>query len=548
MNSWLSKKYTSLRGTWTKFCRSVSSQDRLLLRTIWPIATVAAILLGVALYGAGRVHRLQQRSAEILSENVTSVRAAEELETSLREVRYRLKRYQVTRSARHLQEIERLRPRSRRWLDEVERLAASARERDLMARVRGAYGLLMREIARISPEASRDSVDLDQLADEILPNKILLHTQRYIDLNEEQLARNSDRNELAARRLIYGMILVGALGGIAGVALGYVLARRMWRTIVQLSFPLRNVAGTLSGVVGPVSICADPGFEDLELVLQRISHRVEAVVARLQQSERETLHAEQLAAVGQLAAGLAHEIRNPLTSMKVIMQSTVRPQDLDAEDLRVLQEETDRLENSVQMFLDFARPPRLEQRPHNLRDAVEHSLSLVAAQADRLRIKLKYAPPEMPVVVEADVTQLRQVMLNLLLNAFEAVRPCGTIEVVVKQDKEPAKADCGESQGWGVVCVIDDGVGLRTEDQSRLFDPFFSTKVTGLGLGLSICKRIIEAHCGEITAHSPPTGGARFTIRLPLSRSTTRTPAAQLSDAPAKPTNGRGYDKVAYCR
>jgi signal transduction histidine kinase len=144
-----------------------------------------------------------------------------------------------------------------------------------------------------------------------------------------------------------------------------------------------------------------------------------------------------------------------------------------------------------------------------LRELVEQTVGLVAGQAAACQGRVECRLPPGPVPVVVDPGQVRQVLLNLLLNALEAVSAGGTIRV---------RVECGADR-WVTLRVEDDGRGLPAALGPRIFAPFVSTKETGLGLGLSICKRIVEAHGGTIAAAGRPEGGAAFTVRLPLAPS-----------------------------
>jgi signal transduction histidine kinase len=209
-----------------------------------------------------------------------------------------------------------------------------------------------------------------------------------------------------------------------------------------------------------------------------------------------------------MAAGIAHELRNPLMPMKILVQSAADRQPspgLDGRDLAVLEQEISRLERSIQMFLDFARPPQIEKRTFEARDVLEQIVQLLEARAERQGVRIERRFPDEPLLILADVGQFRQVVLNLLLNALDAVPQGGTIRLGLRK----------EGDKWLTLAVADTGCGLPASLGAEIFEPFVSTKETGLGLGLSICKRIVEAHEGEIQAANRPEGGAVFTVRLP---------------------------------
>ena len=517
-----------LTKKWTRNQPERDMDLRLLRQTTLPVIAVGILLLAAGIIGAWQVHRLHKKGSDILSENVSSIRAAEELETVALEIRYRLKRFMVTQNERHLDEISSQVEAGTEWRELARKFAKTQREEQIVDRLDRSYEKLTSEFGSMLQQT--DSAELllsaDYLADEIIPNRILKGTRNYIDLNELQLAQSREESRSAANQLMFGLVSLGTCGGVAGLIAGFVISRRVTRTIVQLALPLKDTAGKLDQVVGPISFSADLSFDDLESMLKTVSSQVTKVVERLQTQEREMLRAEQLAAVGQLAAGLAHELRNPLTSLKPILQLADAPSDLSERDLDVLKQEIARLEKAVQTFLDFARPPQLERRPVDLRQLVRESSELVSRQAERKRVTIHLHLDEPMAPVMGDANQLRQVTLNLLINALDAVSINNEIHVHVKADYGPgnlsdlaetmAKNRSGRKCAVGLIKVVDDGPGIPDEISGRIFDPFVSTKDSGMGLGLSICKRIIEAHSGQITVENCSGSGAEFTVRLPL--------------------------------
>ena len=290
--------------------------------------------------------------------------------------------------------------------------------------------------------------------------------------------------------------------------------RGLRRSLIQLSVLIRDTAGRLEEGVGPLTFSGGD-LGELENVLRLIAGRVRAIVERLQQRERDYLLAEQLAAVGQLAAGMAHELRNPLTSMKILVQGAQATADAEGDswivsglsrrDLAVLEEEITRLEQHIQSFLDFAQPPKLEKRTLDVQPLVEQTLAFIAGRAAAAAVRIEFVAPPDQATAAVDPGQLRQVLLNLVLNALDAMPQGGSIRVTLARDDDEALA----------IAVADRGSGLPATLGERIFDPFTTTKETGLGLGLSICKRIATAHGGTLSAANRAGGGAIFTLRLP---------------------------------
>jgi signal transduction histidine kinase len=218
--------------------------------------------------------------------------------------------------------------------------------------------------------------------------------------------------------------------------------------------------------------------------------------------------AERMAVLAQVAAGVAHEIRNPLTSIKMLVQANREARashELLQEDLRIIEDEVRRMENSIQTFFDFARPPKPKPRPIDLRSVVDRTYVLVEAQAIKQVVQLRFDSPENAVMVHADPDQMQQLLLNLAINALQAMPGGGKVTFELQTSRS----------NHVVLEVQDTGTGISPEVFSRLFQPFVTNKETGVGIGLVICRRIAEDHGGRLTAQNRSEGGASFTLVLP---------------------------------
>ncbi|MFN0119872.1 MAG: two-component system sensor histidine kinase NtrB [Blastocatellia bacterium] len=238
------------------------------------------------------------------------------------------------------------------------------------------------------------------------------------------------------------------------------------------------------------------------------------VVAR----ERELARVEQMSRFGDLAAGLAHEIKNPLAGIQGIVdillqrRGTEHPERLALENIR---HEVRRIDETVHLLLDRARPRIPNLRLASLNETVERAVSLAQHQAMRLqstagwRINVHYPDPAEAIVMRMDAMQIEDAVLNLLINAIESMEGHGSVTAMLEQRLHDGSAAA-------VIEVADTGRGIASEHLPRVFSPFFTTRPHGTGLGLPAVRRIARAHGGDVAVSSTPGRGSVFTIHLPL--------------------------------
>ena len=227
------------------------------------------------------------------------------------------------------------------------------------------------------------------------------------------------------------------------------------------------------------------------------------------QLQEATARKEKLVALGHLAAGVAHEIRNPLSSIKGLAKYFAErtPADGEAHQLAlVMAREADRLNRVVSELLELVRPAHLKYQSVDLNEVITHSLQLVSQDAASRAISLTFTAQPALCRIQADPDRLKQVLLNLYLNAVHAIGREGVITVAVRE--------CGD--GRVKVSVADSGKGMTAEQLQAIFTPYFSTKADGTGLGLAVVQNIVEQHGGTIHAESAPGEGALFTLYLPV--------------------------------
>lgn len=244
--------------------------------------------------------------------------------------------------------------------------------------------------------------------------------------------------------------------------------------------------------------------------LQQTAEELGQVYRKLQASFEQLKRADRLSAIGELAASLAHEIRNPLASIEGavdILEKSSGAEENRHEFLHIIKKESRRLNRLLTNLLDFGRlrPPRV--RLVEVHKVVQSVVSLAAHTGQQSRIRLETDIPDGLPMIEVDTEQLQQVILNLTLNAIQAMPGGGKIVLSARQ------------QGAEVaIRIVDQGNGIGEQDVEKIFDPFYTTKRAGTGLGLSVAHQIVTQHGGVIRVRRNPDRGMTFTVLLPLSR------------------------------
>ena len=239
---------------------------------------------------------------------------------------------------------------------------------------------------------------------------------------------------------------------------------------------------------------------------------VRQVEAHIQQLDR-------LASIGTLAAGMAHEIKNALVAGKTFVDLLLE-KNQDAELVEVVRREMARIDAIVSRMRSFAGSTRAAFREVRLHETLEHSLRLVQPQIEAKLVSLNRSFRASPDVLEGDDYQLQQAFVNLFLNALEAMGPNGTLSVstdILYPGAVAATPPKAAGRPQFQLLITDSGIGIAPENMERLFQPFFTTKPNGTGLGLLITRRIIQEHRGAITVQSEPDKGTTFRIILPAS-------------------------------
>ncbi len=467
------------------------------MRFVRPVALTSLLLLGLCVLAAIWLLRQQAAAAEALSQNLAQRRAAGDLEQSLADLLALLRN--------GVEKVDPINMRIDIHFQQIQKLAAASDDREMIQQLVESYGRYY-DLWKQTREPGVGLTDKINAAADLLENETLPLSNALVAGDTRKIEPSETDYGKAMRSLAWGMGGIGVMGTVAGLVFGYGVARGLSLTIRRLQIRLHDAAGKLGPELPEIVLTGEGDLGQLEGQVQELMERFEEMVKKLQQREREVLRAEQLAAVGQLAAGVAHEIRNPLTSIKMLVQAgREESSGLVPEDLEVIERETLRMERSLQVFLDFARLPKPERSRQDVATIAAQTFNLIRGRASKQHVELKLGGPAGPVFAEVDGEQIRQVLVNLCLNALDVMPAAGTLELTVKPSSDQIE-----------LAVLDSGPGISAELMPRLFEPFVSTKETGLGLGLVISRRIVEEHHGQLVASNRIAGGACFIVKLPV--------------------------------
>lgn len=258
--------------------------------------------------------------------------------------------------------------------------------------------------------------------------------------------------------------------------------------------------------------------ERLKTAHERLNDEVAGLREELRRKNAELRRRERLAALGEMAAGLAHEVRNPLGGIALYasqLEKDLADRPAAKAAAAKISQGVRSLEQLVSRILDFAQEYEIDRQVCPLGNILEAVEDTVRAWAAEHNVEVVIEPSAARVEVYCDATRLRQVIVNLLLNGIQSAGAGGHVWLVARRLPASADRDSGSTEAV-LIEVSDDGPGIAPEVLDKIFNPFFTTRPTGMGLGLAIVHQIIEAHDGTIRAGNRREGGARFVLRLPV--------------------------------
>lgn len=482
------------------------------LRTRIHVLVVSLVLLALA-GGSAMIwytHRIEAQLNAIVDEDIAAYQLAESLQSALVNQKGFVSYYFLDGDPGWLRQLGEYRQLFRERLEAARKSAGSREQEEALARIAEGYAeyIAVKDVvighytAGERDEGARLHVRARELFFQILQD-----CEAYRDFHHTQIEAARERTQQQAARLRSIAAAAMALVSVLGVLLSLVLA-------VQVLAPVRKLAVA----AGRGAEAVDDGnvVKALSRSVEGLMQDIDQATSKLERSQEHLLQAEKMAMVGKLAAGMAHSIRNPFTSVKMRLFSlnrTLTMNDTQREDFDVISEEIRHIDTIVQNFLEFSRPPRYQFQPVSPSAVVDAAVQLLAHRLKSYGVELRIERGKPLPAVQADPEQLKEVVVNLVVNACEAMEEGGHILVEERVERRQ------EKRAMALIRISDTGPGIPEAVLEKVLQPFFTTKEDGTGLGLAIAQRIVGEHDGRLLVSSTEGEGAAFSILLPIEES-----------------------------
>lgn len=483
--------------------------DRMVLRKRIYLVLAALVLItfmgGVVMIWY--TYRIDALIDTVADENLVALETAEDLQIALANQKGFVSYYFLDGDPDWLRQLREYQERFTRILNHARALATVPKQKEAIRRIAAEYEQYVSsrdKVIALYKSGKNDAGALlhQEVRDRFFKILELCDTFKTVNVRAINDARQESRDEAVKLRSI----------ALIAILANFILA------VILAMIVVKEILGPIRRLIQAVT------HEDVvtkkENVIKVLSHRVYDLLENmgttqleLEKSRENLLQAKKLAVVGKLAAGMAHSIRNPFTSVKMrlfSLERTLELSDSQQEDFDVISEEIRHIDTIVQNFLEFSRPPKLAMQPISPSAVVDTVVQLLSHRLKSYEVTLTTARSEALPLVNADPDQLKEVLVNLIINACEAMGKGGTIVIEELVSRKPS----GFPEA--VIRICDNGPGIPASLRAKVFEPFFTTKEEGTGLGLSIAKRIINEHKGWLDIAETEGCGATVVVTLPI--------------------------------
>jgi len=483
--------------------KKISLRSRILIN----ITALVVITIMGALVMVGYTYRMEGLLTRITDKYMGGLQAAQSLENALVNQKGFASYYLLDENPDWLIQMAEYRRIFEDILEKTQRLATTKEEKrvlDLIESEYAKYIVAKDQVVDYYRSGDREKgIKLHKkIRDSFFEILKLCENGKQLFSDKAQKAKIQSLNQTKKLRIISGSAVLMIL--FLGVILTFFLLHDILNPIRRLVLETDRHNGTQT---------KGDELKTLSWRVHDLKKTYNETQSELEKSREHLLQSEKLALVGKLAAGTSHSIRNPLTSVKMRLFSLRRSLNLagdQKEDFDVISEEIDHIDNILQNFLEFSRPPRLKLQHVSPSDIVDQAVQLLQHRLESYEVFIKIQRKNPLPLVQADPEQLKEVLVNIIVNACEAMGQGGSIVIYEETDIEQEKLRSA------VIRISDNGPGIPDAIQSKIMEPFFTTKEEGTGLGLSIAARIVQEHGGRLGVLSSEGIGSTFIITLPI--------------------------------
>ncbi len=453
-------------------------------------------------------YRMEMLLSDIIDNDVAAFQAAEALEIALVNQKGFVSYYFLDGDPEWLKQLGEYRQIFKERLEKTYELARAPSQKEALRRIEKEYQFYIETKDRVIDHYKAGEMAAGRELHQDVREKffeILELSEAFKKINLARIAEAKTQSQARARKLRITAVAAMFTDFWLGVFLAVML-------ITQILGPVRKL--TMEAERTPEPPPTKDEIAALSQTVRGLIQDVDLTHMQLEKSRDHLLQSEKMAMVGKLAAGTAHSIRNPLTSVKMRLFSLTRSlelTDVQKEDFDVISQEIRHIDHIVQNFLEFSRPPRLKMQQISPSVIVDMAIQLLAHRLKSYDVTVNVERRRPLPDVMADPEQFKEVLVNLMVNACEAMGGHGVITI---RETENAKAAPPAVR----IRISDTGPGVSEDAAENIFQPFFTTKEEGTGLGLSIVSRIIDEHNGAISVESVEGRGATFIITLPIMR------------------------------
>ncbi len=469
------------------------------------MALLVITIMG-ALVMVGYTYRMEGLLTRIIDQYMAGLQAAQSMEIALANQKGFASYYLLDGNPNWLAQMEKYRHIFENKLKETQLLATSVEEKTVLEHITSEYNKYISakdQVVEYYKSGDRENgLRLHERVREYF-FEILKHSEECKTLFRKKTLNVKEQSLGHAQKLR----IVAGSAVLMILFLGVILTFRLLHDILE---PIRRLALETDRHNGTQS--EGDEVKTLSRRVHNLQKTYTETQSELEKSREHLLQSEKLALVGKLAAGTSHSIRNPLTSVKMRLFSLGRSLKLDnnqKEDFDVISKEISHIDTIVQNFLEFSRPPRLKLQPVSPSDVVDQAIQLLQHRLASYEVFIKIQRKEPLPPVQLDPEQLKEVIINIIINACEAMGLGGSIVIHEKIHGERGKIKST------AILISDNGPGIPDTIQSKIMEPFFTTKEEGTGLGLSIAARIVQEHGGRLDIESKEGSGSTFIITLP---------------------------------